>query len=85
MNQDTSQLIRLKMRRRDLVFRAIRSFFYERDFLELDPPLLVPGTGCEPHIDPLTVSIVLEAGQPPISRYLHLSRTLFKTPFEPRA
>lgn len=77
MNQETSQNVRLKMRRRDFVFRAIRSFFHKRDFVELDPPLLVPGTGCEPHIDPLTVSVAFGAGQEPVSRYLHTSPELY--------
>jgi lysyl-tRNA synthetase class 2 len=33
----------------------LRGFFLRRGFLEVDPPLLVPAAGMEPHLDPFEV------------------------------
>lgn len=38
--------------KRDKLLRIIRNFFYERDFVEIDSPILVPSPGMEPHLDP---------------------------------
>ncbi len=40
------------LKKRDLFLRIIRKFFFERDFLEVDAPILVPTAGMEPHLDP---------------------------------
>lgn len=46
-----------KIRRRHAALVALRSFFVERGFVEVDTPLLVPGPGLEPHIDALAVDV----------------------------
>jgi elongation factor P--(R)-beta-lysine ligase len=46
-----------RLRRRHAALAAVRGFFAERDFVEVDTPLLVPGPGLEPHIDPLEVHV----------------------------
>jgi len=48
--------------RKNLEFRArtlrkIREFFHENGFLEVDPPVLVPLPGMEPHLDPMGVDV----------------------------
>ena len=48
--------------RKNLEFRArtlrkIREFFHRRGFLEVDPPILVPLPGMEPHLDPMGVDV----------------------------
>ena len=43
-------------RERDRFFRAMRSFFHGRGFLEVDSPVLVPSAGMEPHLDPFKVT-----------------------------
>ncbi len=40
------------LKKRDKLLRIIRNFFYDRDFLEIDPPILVTAAGMEPHLDP---------------------------------
>lgn len=75
-NQNHAQT-RLRLQRRDFIFRAIRSFFYQDGFAEVDPPILVPGTGCEPHIDPLKVEVGLGEGRAAVQRYLHTSPELY--------
>lgn len=42
---------------RSEVSRSIRSFFFERDFLELDAPLLVPAPGQEPYLSPFETTL----------------------------
>lgn len=42
---------------RSEVSRSIRSFFFERDFLELDAPLLVPTPGQEPYLSPFETTL----------------------------
>ncbi len=46
-----------RIRRRHAALVAVRAFFAERDFVEVDTPLLVPGPGLEPHIDSLVVDV----------------------------
>jgi len=36
---------------RDGLFRSVRKFFHDRDFLEVDTPLLIPAPAPEEHID----------------------------------
>ena len=43
--------------RRAAALRALRETLWARDFVETDTPLLVPGPGLEPHIDPLVVDV----------------------------
>ena len=43
--------------RRHEALAALRRFFAARDFVEVDTPILVPGPGLEPHIDPLAVRV----------------------------
>jgi lysyl-tRNA synthetase class 2 len=40
---------------RAVFLREIRAHFRRRRFLEVDPPLLVPAAGMEPHLDPFEV------------------------------
>lgn len=53
--------------RRATALRAVRAFFDQRDFLEIDAPLAVTSPGLEAHLD--AFSIEGEAGR----RYLHTS------------
>jgi elongation factor P--(R)-beta-lysine ligase len=50
------------LQKRDKFLRMIREFFHEKDFLEVDPPLLVPSAGMEPHLDPF-IARGMETGQ----------------------
>lgn len=47
---------------------ALRSFFLERGFLEVETPILVPAPGQEPHLDPFSTR--LEDGKGGKNRYL---------------
>ena len=53
--------------RRAAALRAVRAFFDEREFLEIDAPLAVASPGLEAHLDPFEITGV--AG----TRYLHTS------------
>ena len=44
-----------KLRERALLHRTIRAFFDQRDFIEIDAPLLVPSPGLELHLDAFAV------------------------------
>ncbi|REJ96000.1 MAG: EF-P lysine aminoacylase GenX [Planctomycetota bacterium] len=46
-----------KLRRRAELLRQLRAFFAERDFLEVETPLLSSETVVEAHIDPLAVTL----------------------------
>jgi elongation factor P--(R)-beta-lysine ligase len=48
--------------------KAIREFFYERDYLEVETPSLMKTSPPDPHIDPLSVAV---GGKGPF--YLHTS------------
>lgn len=66
------------LKKRDKLLRIIRNFFYERDFFEIDAPLLVPAAGMEPHLDPFVVE-GLQSGKKyylPTSPEFYLKRVL---------
>lgn len=65
-----------RIRRRHLALAAVRAFFSERGFLEVDTPLLVPGPGLEPHIDPLAVDVRVAFDGPVTRRWLVTSPEL---------
>ncbi len=43
--------------RRNLVRDSVRSFFFEKGFLEVETPVLVPVPGQEPHLEPFRTTI----------------------------
>ena len=45
--------------------------------MEVDAPVLVPGTGCEPFIDPMETAFMLSAEGEMQKRYLHTSPELY--------
>lgn len=47
-------------RARQVMYAALRAYFGERGFLEVDTPLLVPAPGMEPHINACEVPFVPE-------------------------
>lgn len=53
----------LRMHRRHHALRILRNWFWQQDFWEVDTPQLVPAPGLEPHIDPLSVRVALDAEQ----------------------
>jgi len=66
------------LKKRDKLLRIIRNFFYERDFLEIDAPILVKAAGMEPHLDPFAAE-GLESGKKyflPTSPEFYLKRVL---------
>lgn len=67
---------RTRIERRATAFRAIRTFFEQQGFLEVDTPMLVPGPGLEPHIDPLAVTVRLDFDDRGQTRWLHTSPEL---------
>lgn len=50
------------MRARARLNAALRAFFAEAGYLEVETPALVPAAGMEPHIDPFEVPFVPETG-----------------------
>jgi lysyl-tRNA synthetase class 2 len=74
MTVDETLLHRLTLRATAL--RAARAFFDTRGFLECETPMLVPGPGLEPHIDPLAVDVVTHIGGERSRRWLHTSPEL---------
>ena len=69
--------ILLRAQRRTEILRGVRSWFAQAGFLEIDAPILVPGTGCEPFIDPMETTMFWERGEPKENRYLHTSPELY--------
>lgn len=65
-----------QLRRRHVALAALRGFFQEEGFLEVETPMLVPGPGLEPHIDPLEVRVRPGLHQEPERRWLHTSPEL---------
>jgi elongation factor P--(R)-beta-lysine ligase len=57
---------------RSKIIQAIRRFFLEDCFVEIETPCLVPSPGMEPHLTALEVSCTRPDGVP-IQRYLHTS------------
>ncbi len=74
MRQDPALLERIA--RRDAATRAIRAWFADAGFVEVETPMLVVGGGLEPHIDPLVVSLRLWPDAEVEHRYLHTSPEL---------
>ena len=60
----------LRLRKR--VNDAVRSFFDQRGFLEVETPILVPSPGLECHLDAFATQSVVGRGQE-VLRYLHTS------------
>jgi len=58
--------------RRDSMMRAVRGFFYEKDFAEPETPALQVSPGMEPHIMAFATDIA-EPGEAPRRLYLHTS------------
>ncbi len=71
-----SKPVRARVFRRHTAFRTIRALLDAHDFLEIDTPLLVPGPGLEPHIDPLSTSVTRAPGASPVRRFLITSPEL---------
>jgi lysyl-tRNA synthetase class 2 len=65
-----------RVRRRHEAIWALRSWLRSQGFLEVDTPLLVPGPGLEPHIDPLAVDVRVAFEGPPEKRWLITSPEL---------
>ena len=55
--------LRLALMRRAETLRAIREWFWERGFIEVDAPILAPWVGMEPHLIPLRTTVHDERGR----------------------
>lgn len=64
-----------RLRQREQALRLVRQFFFDRGFLEVDAPVLVPVCGMEPHIAAVETHVSLQAGPRANKRraYLHTS------------
>jgi elongation factor P--(R)-beta-lysine ligase len=73
-NDEFDRLARLSsnLKRRALVFEAIRAFFKEHDFLEVDTPIRAPAIAPEPNITPFESEGWFLAASPE----LHMKRLL---------
>ena len=73
-NDEFNRLARLSpnLKRRALVFEAIRAFFKERNFLEVDTPIRAPAIAPEPNIVPFESEGCFLAASPE----LHMKRLL---------
>jgi len=58
--------------RRSKIIRAIRQYFLEQGFVEVETPYLVPSPGMEPHLSALEVRCTLPTGKNE-KKYLHTS------------
>jgi lysyl-tRNA synthetase class 2 len=68
MDESQRELIRF----RSAFLKAIREFFWERDFIEIDAPALVPAAGMEPHIEPFRTELRMP-GESGTEFFLHTS------------
>ena len=68
-------LLAAQRHRRDLL-RAVRGFFDQREFLEVETALMIPANAPEPHIQAVPVEIHPGAGQPARPLYLRTSPEL---------
>ncbi len=60
------------LEKRASIVRAIREFFWQADFLEMETPLLLARPGQEPYLSPMSVSLHNEKGEA-FTGYLHTS------------
>ena len=65
-----------RLRRRHQALWALRTHLVAQGFWELDTPLLVPGPGLEPHLDPLAVQVRTGVDGPSEARWLITSPEL---------
>jgi elongation factor P--(R)-beta-lysine ligase len=74
LNDESGRLARLapNLKRRALVFEALRAFFKEHDFLEVDTPIRAPAIAPEPNITPFESEGWFLAASPE----LHMKRLL---------
>ena len=61
------------LKRRAAIIDAIRRFFTERDFLEVETPILQISPGLEPHLKAFKTELVEPFGQADRDMYLHTS------------
>ena len=76
MRQFTNEQIQNRVKRRHNAFMQTRNFFNNNGFCEVDTPILVAGTGLEPHIEPIDVKYKLDQLGNMINGYLHTSPEL---------
>ncbi len=72
MNSGTMNEKRQNLILRGRIIQAIRRFFLDQGFVEIETPCLVPSPGMEPHLSALEVSCTRPDGSR-IPRYLHTS------------
>lgn len=58
----TNPQIKIQLEKRAKIIHAIREFFINNGFLELDTPLIVKHPGTEPNLNPLSVTVTDEQG-----------------------
>lgn len=75
MEQDGND-VRARLVRRSTALRALRRVLDDQGFVEVDTPILVPGPGLEPHIDPLSCLVRPGADAAPLRRFLITSPEL---------
>jgi elongation factor P--(R)-beta-lysine ligase len=64
---------RAKLAQRGRVLEAVRRFFVERAYVEVDTPALQVSPGLEPHLRPLATELHDPRGGRTLPRYLHTS------------
>jgi len=60
------------LRRRAELLKQVRRFFHDRDFLEIETPILSHDTVVDRHLDPLSVTLFADPCQPQIGESLWL-------------